>query len=123
MDVTPLVNQGTPIIQSYGDHGFRINQIRYEGAVFIQKNSVTSFQIKEVSSLITDDILGHLTQKISIFLLGTGERMIALSSQVRKELQEKGIVVEVMDSGAASRTFNILLIEDRDVAALIYPVP
>jgi uncharacterized protein len=42
---------------------------------------------------------------------------------LRGPLRAKGIVIEPMDSGAAARTFNLLLSEDRKVAAALIALP
>lgn len=55
-----------------------------------------------------------------IILLGSGEQLRWPAKGVRESLLEKGIGVEVMDSGAACRTYNILIGEQRNVAAIIF---
>ena len=55
-----------------------------------------------------------------IVLLGSGNQLQWPNPGVKEVLLEKGIGVEVMDSGAACRTYNILMAEERNVAALIY---
>ena len=64
----------------------------------------------------------NFTPSIDILLLGCGKTVHYLSSNIRQELNEKGIVLEVMDTGAACRTFNVLLGEDRRIAAALYLV-
>jgi len=54
-----------------------------------------------------------------VVLLGTGEKQIFPEPKIFGLLGEKGIGLEVMNTGALCRTFNILVAEDRDVVAII----
>jgi len=58
---------------------------------------------------------------VRILLLGLGRRMETLAGALRAELRRAGIAVEAMDTGAACRTYNVLLAEDREVAAALIP--
>ena len=60
---------------------------------------------------------------VEILLLGCGRRMRAGAGGIaRSALRRHGIVVDAMDTGAACRTYNVLLAEDRRVAAALLPV-
>jgi uncharacterized protein len=56
---------------------------------------------------------------IEILLLGTGDRLRFPHPSLTAPLRAAGIGVEVMDTGAACRTYNILLAEDRRVGAAL----
>lgn len=56
-----------------------------------------------------------------VLLLGTGSRQRFPQPAILRPLIERGIGVEVMNNGAACRTFNILVAEGRTVAAAILP--
>ena len=59
---------------------------------------------------------------VQVLLLGCGLRAEWPSKELRGWLREKGVVVEPMDTGAAARTFNVMLTEDRAVAAALLAV-
>ena len=59
---------------------------------------------------------------VEILLLGCGVRAAAVPAAVRARLKEHGIVVEPMDTGAACRTYNVLIAEGRRVAAALIAV-
>ena len=63
------------------------------------------------------------SQGIELLLLGCGPRMQLVSQALRAPLRAAGIVIEPMDTGAAARTFNLLLSEDRRVAAALIELP
>ncbi|MEX0298444.1 MAG: MTH938/NDUFAF3 family protein, partial [Kordiimonas sp.] len=60
--------------------------------------------------------------KPEILFVGTGSKMQLLPAPIRKFLEAKGLMPDVMDTGAAARTLNVLRMEDRRVAALLLQV-
>jgi uncharacterized protein len=65
-----------------------------------------------------------LAQDVAIdhFLVGTGEAMVALPTELRDAFRTRRIVLEAMSTGAALRTYNILLGERRRIGALLIAV-
>ena len=59
---------------------------------------------------------------VGVLLYGTGVRQVWPSLEVRTAFQNAGIVLEPMDTGAAARTYNLLLAERRAVAAALIAV-
>jgi uncharacterized protein len=59
---------------------------------------------------------------VEILVLGAGARFAMVSPAFRQALRERGVAVESMATPAACRTFNVLLAEDRRVAAALIPV-
>jgi uncharacterized protein len=72
-------------------------------------------------TLVAADRLATLP--IEILLLGTGDRLHFPHPSLTQPLRDAGIGVEVMDTGAACRTYNILLAEDRRVGAALMLEP
>ena len=72
--------------------------------------------------------LGHLEKLFDaeylpeILLIGPGERMMLLPAPLKADLKAKGIGFDPMDTGAAARTFNVLTMEARRVAAVLIAV-
>ena len=62
------------------------------------------------------------TPRVDILLLGCGPRPSVDPRRIAKDLIDIGITIEAMDTGAACRTFNVLLAEDRRVAAALIVV-
>ena len=61
-------------------------------------------------------------EAIQILLVGTGADIVPLSAALKERCREAGIVAEPMSTGAAVRTFNVLLAEERAVAAALIAV-
>lgn len=124
MDVTPLIPEGLQLIETYGDGAFRITGVRYQGAVFVFPDETQVWQQANVEDL-TAAALSPVTDRETvpeILLLGTGARTEFILPSIRAAIREKGPVVDVMDTGAACRTYNVLLSEGRRVAAALLPV-
>lgn len=124
MDVTPLIPQGRQIIQSYGDTGFKINGRLHEGAVIVFPEETWDWLApNEFSSLTIShfEVLFSKASDLDVVLLGCGSRQQFFPPLLRAALKEKGLIVDVMDSGAACRTYNVLMGEGRRVVAALLP--
>lgn len=122
MDITPLVQEGMQLVQSYSADGFKISGQSYNSAVILTPNKTYKWVgVSNSSNLNIDDFsfLKENKEDIDVVLLGTGAKMQFLPDKLRGELQEKGITIDAMDTGAACRTFNVLAPEGRRVAAMI----
>ena len=73
----------------------------------------------EPAALTLDDLAPALALQPEILLLGTGNRLVFPDGQIHARILALGIGFEVMDSGAACRTYNILMSEQRRVVAAL----
>ena len=64
----------------------------------------------------------EVSHDVDILLVGCGPAFVAIPKGLRQALKDTGIALEWMDSGAACRTFNVLIAEERRVAAAILAV-
>ena len=121
LDVTPLVAKDRQIIESYGASGFRVSGNSYHGAILVLPQSTQSLPVATLAD-ISAAILAPVTAAgIRILLLGCGPHMLPVPSALRHELRTHGVIIDAMDTGAACRTYNVLLAEDRRVAAALLP--
>ena len=123
MDITPLVPEGRQIIESYGDEGFRISGERYPGAVIVWPEGVVPWSVSsiEVAAIETLDAVFSAEPPIEILLIGSGATFEMAPPALRAALGGRGLSIESMDTGAACRTYNVLMAEDRRVAAALLP--
>lgn len=124
MDVTPLVRKGQQIIQSYAGGAFKVSGVRYDGAVIVYPEETVVWPISGgFQSLVFEDFAGIITRRaaLDVVLLGCGPRMAFLPPDLKAALRAGGVVVETMDTGAAARTYNVLMAEGRRVAAALLP--
>ena len=123
MDITPLVPEGRQIIESYGDDGFRISGERYPGPIIIWPEGVAPWAVTGIASaaIETLDAVCSAEPPIEILLIGSGAAFEMAPLELRTALSGRGLSVESMDTGAACRTYNVLMAEDRRVAAALIP--
>ena len=126
MDVTPLIPQGKQIIDAYGEGGFRISGQRVEGSVIVFPEKVVSWPIAAPAELSAGKLesvgAAGRAGTVELLLVGTGARMTQVDRGLRQALRAQGVVIEVMDTGAACRTYNVLMAEGRRVAAALIAV-
>ncbi|MBL4741063.1 MAG: Mth938-like domain-containing protein [Sneathiella sp.] len=123
-DISGIPDAGQQLINSYGNGGFRISGERYEGSVLIVPEKTSPWSLSDINDLTVESLqpIFEAEKPIEILLIGCGASMIFIEESVRKPLREKGITIESMDSGAAVRTYNVLLLEGRRVAAALIAV-
>lgn len=124
MDVSPLIPAGKQIIKGYGDGGFTIAGRRWEGSVLVLPDVTQAWDVGDVSQLTEESLAPFLSleQRPRILLLGCGARMVPVPASLRAALRTAGMTLEMMDTGGACRTFNVLVSEDRSVAAALIAV-
>lgn len=124
MDITPVVAADRQLIHGYGDHGFTITGLRHEGSVLVFPDRTQAWQVTSMAELSLDALSPILEAepRPAVLLLGCGKGMSVVPREIKAALRDAGIVVEPMDTGAACRTYNVLLTEGRDVAAALIAV-
>ncbi|MEZ5813792.1 MAG: Mth938-like domain-containing protein [Alphaproteobacteria bacterium] len=125
MDVTPLVREGAQIVQSYAGGRFRVSGAVYEGAVIVFPDRSRVWAVQGgVEDLSVTDFEPFIERagEIDVVLLGVGARMRFLPAALKSALKDRGLRVDTMDTGAACRTYNVLMAEGRRVAAGLFPV-
>ena len=125
LDITPRVPAGRQLIQGYGDGGFRIAGQAHRGPVIILPERTAPWSVLDPAAITLASLTEATTdaKPSRILIVGCGPRFVQPPPGLRESLREAGIALEWMDTGAACRTFNVLLIEGRDVAAALIAVP
>ncbi len=123
-DISGLPKEGQQLINGYGDGGFRVSGVRYEGSVLILPEKTENWPLNDIGSFSLDSLssLIESSDEIEILLIGCGEGRAYIEDDIRRSLREKGSVVDAMSTGAAVRTYNVLLLERRRVAAALIAV-
>jgi len=126
VDLTPLIPGGRQIVESYGEGRFRVAGRVYPGAVLIFPEQTLVWPVALASEASLENLGPVLAAarggSVDLLLFGQGLRMLLVSSDLRQGLRKAGIVIEPMDTGAACRTYNVLMAEGRRVAAALIPV-
>ena len=120
MDVTPLIPAGRQVIESYGTAGFRVSGTAHAGSILVFVDSTVAWPVERFDEVTIEALTPVLARgDIEILLLGCGRRMMPVSVELRRQLRAGGVVLDAMDTGAACRTYNILLAEERRIAAAL----
>ena len=123
MDVTPLIPVGRQYIEGYGGGRFRISGVVHDGAVLVLRDRTVVWPVADLASVTADSLAPVIEAgDVNVLLLGCGRRMAPVPTALRERMRAAGIVIEPMDTGGACRTYNVLLAEDRQVAAALLPV-
>ena len=120
----PARYPGRAPIDAYGNGGFRFAGMSHRGSILCLPDAIEAWGVEDAEALTPASLaplLGRADQ-IRILLLGTGPVQVFPPEVVRVPLREAGIGLEPMNTGAACRTYNVLLAEGRPVAAALIAV-
>jgi uncharacterized protein len=108
------------LIRAYAAGELRINNDIYRQTVIVSASAtIVVPEISDAEGLAAFDPSRILALDPELVLLGTGQRQIFPAASFRAKFLSAGIGIEVMDTGAACRTFNVLVAEQRRVVALL----
>ena len=124
MEITPLIPEGRQVIESYGDGRFRVSGVPIEGSILILPTATFAWSAVDPSGVTFDSLAPLLAADppVEILLVGCGKRLVPLPPALKTALRERGIGADPMDTGAACRTYNVLMAEGRRVAAALLAV-
>ncbi len=111
-------------IDAYGNGGFRFAEMSHRGSIQCLPSGIHGWEPADAGALGPDDFAAVLAEagEIEILLVGTGKTLRPIPTELRARLREASMGVETMATGAAVRTFNVLLAEERAVAAVLLAV-
>lgn len=104
---------------SYGDGFVRVNQQQYEGSLIVTPNEIREWQPTSFEDMTAEHFEQLLELKPEVVLLGTGKSIRFPHPRLYATLGQAHVGLDVMDTGALCRTFNILTAEERRVIALV----
>jgi uncharacterized protein len=110
------------LIRGYGPGEVRIGElVHHAPCIVTAQQLVLDWQVRDVASLVVGDLDAIFALHPDVVLLGTGARQTFPERAIRQAFAAQRVGLEVMDLGAACRTYNILVQEDRRVAAVLFP--
>jgi uncharacterized protein len=112
-------------IDDYGGGGFRFADMSHRGSILALPSGIRAITLEGAGPL--DEaalalILAEERGALDLLIVGTGATLRPLAAAPRARLKAAGIGCETMATGAAVRTYNILLDENRRVGALLIAV-
>jgi uncharacterized protein len=111
-------------LDAYGNGGFRFADMSHRGSILCLPSGVWSWTPNDASEITAESLKKamHEAGEIEIFLIGTGDTHVHLDPKLRQVLKDAGLRVDVMATGPASRTYNVLIGDQRKVAAALIAV-
>jgi uncharacterized protein len=113
---------GQTPIDAYGNGGFRFAAMSHQGSTLALPSGMHEWRPDDPLTVENFALVLAERSLIAMLLLGTGNTIIRPQELVRDAIARAGIGLDVMDTGAAVRTYNILLGERRRVAAALIAV-
>ena len=115
---------GRAPVDAYGNGGFRFAEMSHQGSILLLPSGIFAWPVTCFEDLQVGDFARALAQSgdIEFLLLGCGEELKRPPQEIRDAFREHGTGLEPMGTGAAARTYNVLLGEQRAVAAALIAV-
>jgi len=107
-------------IRAYDEQSILIGESSYTTPILISTQSLLeNWTNKSLSELHYSDFANAESLEPDILLFGSGKKLVFPDFDIIRQLRHKNISLEVMDTAAACRTFNVLRSEDRHVVAVL----
>ena len=117
---------GQHAIEAYGSGGFKFSGMSHRGSILVLPIGTHAWSPTTAAGISTASLAPLLALPrgtVELLLLGTGPELVPVPQPLRLHLRQAGIVVDPMATGAAARTYNVLLGEGRRVAVALLAVP
>ncbi len=123
-DIAASLATGAQLISSYGSNGFTVSGTLYDGSIILHEGTVTLIEPalsgEGVTPSVIESFLTQAANKPEVLLLGMGRQHVFMPPSVRQSIRDRyNVGVDTMDTGAACRTYNVLVSEGRRVAAIL----
>ena len=124
VDVTPLIKSGQHVIESYDENGFGIKGERYRKAILLAPDCILPLpddviEPEDLNAALFQDLFGDM--KYDLILIGAGfDRPPRISVSLHDMILKHTIGMDIMPTGAACRTYNVLLAEERHFVSLLF---
>ena len=103
----------------YGDGFVLVNGVRHESNLIVLPDRIETWNVAAFDALKETDFQVFVDMRLEILLLGTGPKQRFPHPRLTQALAAQRVGVEAMDLQAACRTYNILMAEERRVAAAL----
>lgn len=111
-------------IDAYGNSGFRFAEMSHRGSLLCLPTGMLGWNVTTPAGITLESLAPVLAaaDDIDVLMIGLGHDITGLDPTVRAALRTHGIIIEAITTGSAVRTYNVLLAEQRAVAAALIAV-
>ncbi|MEM6665303.1 MAG: MTH938/NDUFAF3 family protein [Pseudomonadota bacterium] len=115
---------GVAPVDAYGNGGFRFADMSHKGSILCLPNGIRAWSTQIAEHLDESDFRAvfRCDPRPEVLLLGTGPTLIPIPERLRLIFRAEKIGIDAMDTGAAARTYNVLVAEGRRVGAALIAV-
>jgi len=119
---------GRHAIEAYGGGGFRFAGMSHLGSILATPSGVAAIgatTIDEVDEAALAPLMAEIAAtpgSVELLIVGVGERMVRAPPALAALLRSAGLRFETMATGPAARVYNVMVEEERRVAALLIAV-
>jgi len=115
---------GLSAIDAYGNGGFRFADMSHRGSLLFLPSGVWGWPVASADALTVEDFapVFDIAASLEFVLLGCGTDHVAPPAELVLAFARHGLGLEPMSTGAAARTYNVLLAENRRVGAALIAV-
>ncbi len=111
---------GIVLIDAYDKQTVKVAGVAHQASILVSPRAgATGWPVSGFEDLSADAFLPVVERHPAVLLIGTGERQRFPKPAVLRHLIDARIGFEVMDTGSACRTYNLLAAEGRDVLAVL----
>lgn len=108
------------VVRAYAPGRLRIGEREFTRSVIVSAQTlIEDWRPQHATELAAGDLDPVLALQPEVLLLGSGARQVFPPAALLTELHARRVGFEVMDTGAACRTYNLLVAEGREVAAAL----
>jgi uncharacterized protein len=119
MKLTDETQAGTNFIRAYTPGEIRIGERPVHTNCIVTASEVIDWPVRALTTMTLADLEPIIALKPEIVILGSGSTQQFPETSLMAAVLSRGIGCEVMNTGAACRTYNVLVSEDRKVAAAL----
>jgi uncharacterized protein len=125
MEINPLRAGDRLTVDGYGAGTFKVAGGEVSGSMLIRADRFDPWPVADATGIDRPgaEALLALAGEVDVLVIGTGEKAVMIAPELRRELREAGLGVEVMATPAACRTYNLLIAEGRRAAAAVVAMP
>lgn len=120
---------GRHAIEAYGAGGFRFAGMSHVGSILATPKGIGAVDVTDAAGIVPETLAPLFAELaaepgcVEFLAIGLGERMAHLPPAVRDRLRAAGLRFEAMATGPAARVYNVMMDENRRVAALLLAAP
>ena len=124
IELRPAHFPGRAPIDAYGNGGFRFADMSHRGSILMLPSGIYAWNLTSPGDLSLESLSRVLDEAdaVEVLLVGTGADLRPLPEDWRVVFRQAAISADSMATGAAVRTYNVLLAEGRAVAAALIAV-